>query len=101
MTTTRTAATTMPMAESHAGTFASSPPRRRYTKQTTMTTASTTMAMSSWVMPLVMWPKPLKMRSQCSRWKNTAIPPTTRSTAEVMSAGIWARAPFPRSAQTH
>ncbi|MED9827253.1 MAG: hypothetical protein UFX72_03105 [Adlercreutzia sp.] len=22
-------------------------------------------------------------------------------TAEMMSAGIWARAPFPRSAQTH
>ena len=101
MTATSTTASTRPTAASQAGTLASSPPRRRYTKYTTMTTASTTMAMSSWVMPLLRWPKPLKMRSQCSRWKNTAMPPTTSSTAEVMSAGIWARAPFPRSAQTH
>ena len=60
MTTMRTAATTMPMAESHAGTFASSPPRRRYTKQTPMTTASTTMAMSSCVMPARQVPEPVE-----------------------------------------
>ena len=49
---------------------------------------TTMMAMSSCVMPEVMWPKPLKMRSQCCRWKNTAMPLIAIRTTEVMSAGI-------------
>ena len=65
-----------------------------------MTTAITTMATSSWVMPEVGLPKPLNMRSQCSRWKNTATPPTIRSTTEVMSAGICTRRPVPARERT-
>ena len=53
--------------------------------------------MSSWVIPLVRCPKPLKMRSQCCKWKNTAMPPAAMSTTEQMSAGICALAPTPRS----
>ena len=56
------------------------------------------MAISSWVIPLVRCPKPLKMRSQCSRWKNTATPPTARSAAEQIQAGTWARSPVPSAA---
>ena len=56
------------------------------------------MAISSWVMPLVRWPKPLKMRSQCSRWKNTAIPPTARRTALAIQAGTCAFFPTPNAA---
>ena len=56
------------------------------------------MAISSWVIPEVRWPKPLKMRSQCSRWKNTAIPPAAKSTAEHIQAGTWARLPVPNAA---
>ena len=97
MTTTSTTDITMASTDSHTGTAASSPERRRYTKYATITMNSSTMAMSSWVMPLVKWPKPLKMRSQCSRWKNTAMPPTARSTTDMMRAGIWARLPSPRS----
>ena len=56
------------------------------------------MAISSCVIPEVRCPKPLKMRSQCSRWKNTAIPPTARRTAEQIQAGTWARLPTPSAA---
>lgn len=40
MTMTRIAATTMPTMDSHVGTLASSPPRRRYTKQTETVTGA-------------------------------------------------------------
>ena len=83
---------------SHAGTFPSS--RRRYTRYTMAATASTTMAMSSWVMPLVKCPKPLKMRSKCSRWKNTAMPPAASSTAAVIQQDSWALGASPRRAST-
>jgi len=73
---------------------------RSITKRATMSTAITTMHTSSWVMPEVGLPKPLKMRSQCSRWKNTAIPPMARSTTEPISAGSWARLPSPVSTAT-
>ena len=73
-------------------------PPRRTTNHATMTMASATHPMSSWVMPDVMCPKPLKMRSQCSRWKNTAIPPAASSTADTTHAGTCARFPTPNTA---
>jgi hypothetical protein len=56
------------------------------------------MAISSCVIPEVRCPKPLKMRSQCSRWKNTAIPPTARRTALAIQAGACAFFPTPNTA---
>ena len=66
---------------SHFGTLAPSSDLRMMTRYATATAASTTMAIGSWVIPLVRWPNPLKIRSQCSRWKNTAIPPAASKTA--------------------
>lgn len=76
----------MPTTASHWGT-ASSSERRSIRKNSTMTTARSTMAMSSWVMPEVMCPNPLNRLNGWVRWNTTAMPPTTSTTAEQMSAG--------------
>ena len=54
----------------------------------------------SYMMPEVMWPKPLKMRSQCCRWKNTAMPPAARSTQDRIASSCWDFLPAPLSAST-
>ena len=86
-------------AASHLGSAgASSPPaaRRSTTKATTMSAPTTTTHTSSWVMPEMGLPKPLKMRSKCSRWKNTATPPTASSAAEPMQGRHLGAAPLAR-----
>lgn len=85
----------------HAMPLGSVPPSsdlRAMTKYATAITTNTTIAMSSCVMPEVMWPKPLKMRSQCCRWKNTAMPPTARSTQDRIASSCWDFLPAPLSA---
>ena len=51
-------------------------------------------------MPDVMWPKPLKMRSQCCRWKNTAIPPSASSTHDTTASSCCDFLPAPFKAST-
>ena len=66
-----------------------------------MTTARSTMAMSSWVMPEVMCPNPLNRLNGWVRWNTTAMPPTTSTTAEQMSAGSCTAPPRFCSARMH
>ncbi len=73
----------------HFGSVPPSSDLRAMTKYATATTTNTTIAISSCVMPEVMWPKPLKMRSQCCRWKNTAMPPAAKSTQDRIASSCW------------
>ena len=98
MTATSTTDRATDSQASHLGTLAPSSDLRMSTRYATATTASTTIAINSCVIPLVRCPNPLKMRSQCSRWKNTAIPPTARRTALAIQAGTCARLPVPNAA---
>ena len=100
MATMSTSTSTIPTTASHCGTVLSSE-RRSIRKNSTMTTARSTMAMSSWVMPEVMCPNPLNRLNGWVRWNTTAMPPTTSTAAEQMSAGSCTAPPRFCSARMH
>ena len=93
------APTTMARMPHHFGAMPSSE-RRIMRKYSTSTTANTMHPTNSSVMPEVICPKPLKMRSQCCRCKNTAMPPTTSAIAAAISDTSCIFLPLPAHVST-